>query len=459
MKRKQFLTTGLYGTASLLFLSRFLASCKKEDDLLNKKINWNGKVIIIGAGPAGMYAAHLLDRLRINVEVLEASSVYGGRVKALPGFSDFPIELGAEWVEGENSTFHDIAQSRANIMLDDAMEYAVVDNILQSEDQLQNDNDMRTAVGFIENVWKYSGADISVAQNINQQGIPSRVHHILEAFIGTEFGSSNSRIGMKTLALEDNKWTAGEKSFLLKGASILSVFEAEFSNILNKIQLNTVVNAIDYSGAAIEIRDAANHLFTADKVLVTVPVTVLKSGDIRFTPELPDEKKQAAQGISMDAGMKIIMKFSQRFWPDDAGAIISNGNVKVFWVTGIGRSAENNLLTAFLMGSDAEYMSSLGQGAVSKAVEELDTIFGAGVASGSLIDSVIQDWSKEPFIRGAYSYPNPGSEPLRAILAQTINKKIYFAGEATHYDGHFATVHGAMETAYRAVYELTDDLL
>jgi len=98
------------------------------------------------------------------------------------------------------------------------------------------------------------------------------------------------------------------------------------------------------------------------------------------------------------------------------------------------------------------------QGAVSVAVQELDGLFGSNAASAALVDSHIQDWSKEPFIRGAYSYPNPGSEPLRSTLAQSIDKKLYFAGEATHHQGHFATVHGAMETAYRAVDELTDDL-
>ncbi len=55
-------------------------------------------VIIIGAGPAGMTAAHLLQQEGVNYRVLEAAGVAGGRVKHNLGFADFPVPLGGEWV-------------------------------------------------------------------------------------------------------------------------------------------------------------------------------------------------------------------------------------------------------------------------------------------------------------------------------------------------------------------------
>jgi monoamine oxidase len=71
------------------------------------------------------------------------------------------------------------------------------------------------------------------------------------------------------------------------------------------------------------------------------------------------------------------------------------------------------------------------------------------------------DWSKEPFIKGAYSFPIPNGGGLltRQTLSQPMQRKVYFAGEATHYGGHSGTVHGAMESGRRAVEELLRDVV
>src|SRR5688572_14177330 len=57
-------------------------------------------VVIVGAGVAGLCAAHHLRAAGRGVVVLEASDNIGGRVRAREGFSDFPIELGAEELHG-----------------------------------------------------------------------------------------------------------------------------------------------------------------------------------------------------------------------------------------------------------------------------------------------------------------------------------------------------------------------
>ena len=56
------------------------------------------KILIVGAGAAGITAGHALSEKGIDFEILEASSVHGGRVKKNADFADFPIDLGAEWV-------------------------------------------------------------------------------------------------------------------------------------------------------------------------------------------------------------------------------------------------------------------------------------------------------------------------------------------------------------------------
>jgi monoamine oxidase len=64
------------------------------------------RVVVIGAGAAGLYAGWTLQDEGASVTILEASAVHGGRLRVLEGFADFPIELGAEEVHGERSILH-----------------------------------------------------------------------------------------------------------------------------------------------------------------------------------------------------------------------------------------------------------------------------------------------------------------------------------------------------------------
>jgi monoamine oxidase len=77
-----------------------------------------------------------------------------------------------------------------------------------------------------------------------------------------------------------------------------------------------------------------------------------------------------------------------------------------------------------------------------------------GQASASFIGSHVQNWTTHPFIRGAYSYSTIGMENARKVAAQTVEKKLFFAGEAMNLNGHHQTVHGALESGYKAVIDI-----
>jgi len=82
-----------------------LLSCKKND---SDNIPFSGKVIIIGAGAGGLSSGYLLQQQGIEFKILEASTVYGGRMKINTDFADFPIPLGAEWLETNMDIFQEI---------------------------------------------------------------------------------------------------------------------------------------------------------------------------------------------------------------------------------------------------------------------------------------------------------------------------------------------------------------
>ncbi|WP_411029693.1 flavin monoamine oxidase family protein [Spongiimicrobium sp. 3-5] len=107
MTRKEFVKIcGILGIG--LPVQYLCMSCKKKE---NNPEAFGGKVIIIGAGAGGLSAGYLLDQLGIDFEILEASASYGGRMKIDTDFADFPIPLGAEWLETSTNIFQEIVNN------------------------------------------------------------------------------------------------------------------------------------------------------------------------------------------------------------------------------------------------------------------------------------------------------------------------------------------------------------
>jgi monoamine oxidase len=391
------------------------------------------------------------------VLILEASDRWGGRIRVLEGFADFPVELGAEEIHGDKSDWYKLVKKTSGLKFanDDSSDYFWLDNSLKSEAQFMADPDGNKAYNFVESARQYAGTDKTVLQHLDAQGIAARVRHFANARLGNEYGTSNDRLSIKGIAEEDRLWTAGDRDLLVANRSYKQVIEAHFQTVLGKIMLNTAVKSIDYSQSKVKISDAAGTEYEADHVLLTVPLTVLRDGDIQFTPALPAEKTAAFQKIGMGAGMKIVLKFSQRFWAPDTGSIYGAGIVPEYWYTSAGRGT-TPVLTAFVMGEKAEQLGALStDGAVQAVLADLDGMYGSSAASSRWQDAHVMDWAKMPYVRGAYSYPIVGGGiAQREKLAAPVAGKLFFAGEATNAQGHSGTMHGAYESAARAVQEI-----
>jgi len=468
----------------------WLSSCSKDDD---PQPNTGPTVAIVGAGAAGLYTADILKAQGYNVVIYEASDRVGGRVRSLKTSdkttaallinsqtalsSDYPNELGAEQVLGSDSAWgkivKDLKVGNSNVSTGDisagTTDNYFLDNVLADAATANADADFTAAKNFFNNIATYGGGNVSVQEAIVAAGLSSRTHAILNAWIGNKYGTSNDRLSMTALAEGLTLRTRNNTILTLTDNPMQDALLSRFDNVAANVQVNSVIKAINYSSDKIVI-NGQNTLtgepFTADvdKVVVTVPVSVLKAGDIAFTPALPSDKATALSRMDMDPTIRILIDFKINFWGETSGFLYGGIKGPEYFNSGGLRSAYSKTLSVTVGGAQAAALSDLGKDAIPELLAELDTLY-AGKATLNVrkdlndvspnIVAVIQDWTKEPYIRGGAAYLKPGgTQQDRATLGTALSGRVFFAGEATDVNGEFGTISGALLSAERAAAEV-----
>lgn len=429
-----------------LALPNLLSSCSSYSKLPDG--NFEGKVIIIGAGAAGLYAGHLLAQKGIDFTILEASEKFGGRLARHSGFADFDIDTGAQWLHGQRSIIADLVWSTKTPVFEDESE-----EIFWYNNQLKTyvPKNIEQAIKSLERATK----DISASDYYRENGGTDDGYHLLCAVSG-EAGADPTQISALREIMGYDEYSAGNKDFKFEN-TYYDLFEKHiYPSVQSQIQLNTAVQSIDYSSPTVIITDTNGKKYQADKVIVAVPLTILQQGDITFSPELPAGKTKAFHQLGMTAGIKAYLKFSEGFFDEN----IFGGEICASYVNeSYNRSTNDHILFGFIMGEKAETFSQMNEkDALNALLAELDRMYD-GKASASYIDHYFKDWSKEPFVRGAYSFPKVESHPkVRTIIAEPVENRLFFAGEATNHNGHHATVHGAAETGLREIKRILSNL-
>lgn len=446
MNRRQFLRANSKALLGALLLPNLLSSC--DEDTLFSDVNYEGKVVIIGAGVAGLYAGYLLKARGIDFTILEASDKAGGRVGKREGFADFPIDTGGQWLHGDFSILGDLIKTSNTPTFPDNSE-----NLFWHKGALKAalPSDLQNLLdGLAE-----GSEDVSLEEHYYASGGTQDNFYLLNAN-AADIGASPRNVSVKWEKEGYNLQSYGADDHKFVKTYFDFINDQIISKITANIQMNTIVKEIDYNADTITITTSTGEKIQADKTIISVPITVLKDGDITFSPPLPATKTQSFQQLGMEAGMKAFMRFSQKF----TGEGVLGGKVCGSYVVESYSRASNDLVIfGFVMGDQAKALSDMGDSAALQAMlAELDQMFD-GVASASYISHSFEDWYKHPFIRGAYSYPLVGSTAAtRKNIAEPVANKLFFAGEASNYNGHHQTVHGAIETGYREVINLLNSL-
>jgi monoamine oxidase len=340
--------------------------------------DYTGKIIIIGAGPAGISAAYTLEYLGFqNYQILEANAEIGGRVQEMDDFIDLPLDSGAEWIHTHPRILQDM------ILFDD---------VVTEETIVYRPKQYRWAV-FRDRI---------------------KVPLLFRRFFYREW------------KFKRTTW----KSYLS---------DYMYTYVQDRVQVGAPVQAIDYTGAKIQITTTNGDIFEADKVIVAVPPTMLQSGNIDFIPDLPSSKAAEINKVEMYEGFKIWFEFDDRFYQDYT--IIDS--YRIYFDGVLGKPTQRNVLTMLSAGGEVtgDLVKLSDDSLFQFHMKELDQLF-RGKATEHYVQHRIQNWSKEPFIKETWEVGYNSRFDEGRIL-QPIDEKIYFCGGYLSGD-HYATVHGAI---------------
>uniref|UniRef100_A0A665TJ37 CW-type domain-containing protein n=1 Tax=Echeneis naucrates TaxID=173247 RepID=A0A665TJ37_ECHNA len=246
---------------------------------------------------------------------------------------------------------------------------------------------------------------------------------------------------------------SGDHTLLTKGYSVLLHKLAEGLDVRTKCP----VQAIDYSGDVVKVTSSNGSQWTAQKILVTVPLTLLQKNLIQFTPPLPERKLKAIHSLGAGIIEKIALQFPYRFWDskiqgaDYFGHIPPSpdkrGMFSVFY--DMDPQGKQAVLMSVITG---DAVPSVGDMEDKEVVEECMKVLRELFKEQEVPEPLhffVTHWRKDIWSQMSYSFVKTGgSGEAYDILAEDVQGKVFFAGEATN--RHFPqTVTGAYLSGVR----------
>ncbi len=414
-------------------------------------------MLIVGAGIAGLSAARALAQAGVAITVLEARDRLGGRIHTLRSRSgNLPIELGAEFVHGEDvATWEWIRESGLRTQEVPDQHWRCI------QGQLTRDREFWSELEQVTGRFNPALPDQNFQSFLDQAwGLSSTARKLAKQFVEGFHAADASRLGVYALAqAQAAEEREGDRQFrITKGYGALVQWltsQPEWGQV--RVQLNTPVTRIAWrpGHALAETRGPGGpRSFEAQRVLVTVPLNVLKTpGAFCFEPKLA-VKEAALQGLEMGPVLKVILQFHARFWRTRNFGFIHAHDawLPTWWSDGRGP-----LLTGWAGGPRAEWLSRESPEAiVAQAVRAVAGFFKTEPkrVRDLLAGSYTYDWRTDPYARGAYSYTPVRMQDMPARLAAPVANTLFFAGEATDTEGRQGTVHGALASGERAAHEV-----
>jgi monoamine oxidase len=403
-------------------------------------------VAIIGAGAAGIAAAHALKNSGLSVIVLEARDRAGGRAHTIMAAPDIRFDLGCGWLHSaDKNRFVGIAE-HLNFEIDRTRPPWREQSFDTGFTLAERMEFIKAIDAFYERAEeaarqaRRSGHDKAASDCLEPGNRWNPMIDALSSYInGCEFDTV-SILDMDAYEDTEINWRVRNGY-----GAMIAAYGASCP-----LALNCQVSLIDHSGARLRIETSRGTL-SAGKAIVTVPTNLIADEAIRFHPALPT-KVDAAIGLPLGLADKVMLAL------DEPEALPKDGNLRGATMrTAMGsyhlRPFGQAAIEGFFGGSFARELEDSGPGAfAAQGIDEIAALLGNDFRR-KLKPLAESRWAHDPFARGSYSHALPGHAGDRAVLAAPVDGRLFFAGEATS-PNFFSTAHGARDSGERAAGEV-----
>lgn len=424
------------------------------------------RVIVVGAGIAGLATASQLSRAGIPYLVLEARDRIGGRLHTID-LAGVPVDLGGSWIHHpignplsalctEHGLERDSGDPMPSLTAYDQLEHRRLDHSeVQASFRLLSDDFADASKALRDRLGSDATALEAMEMYVTERGLVGpvgrRARQSLRAEIEADAADRADNQSLHWFGCEETY--DGDLFGDLPRGGYRSVIELLATGL--DVRLNTEAVSVEVRSDGVQVTSADGRVETGSHAVVTVPLGVLKRGSLRFDPPLPAAVQSAVDALGFGRYEKIALRFQSAFWSQaDLSHFVvfpTDEDEPALWVFDLNAFGAGPVLCAHLFHSLTPYLLDQSA-AVNWFKDKLVEMIGHPVPEP--IATAVTSWATDPFTGGAYTHCPPGSNPaMLDVLAEPVNGRVQLAGEHTDSD-RTGYADGAYATGLRAARRL-----
>ena len=421
------------------------------------------RVLVVGAGIAGLTVANALEGAGVDYVVLEARRRMGGRLHTVD-LGGSAVDLGGSWLHHPSGNPLRRFAVDAGVACQPGDPLTSLSGFDVATGSWLTPDDVEATVtadleGFtaaLEGLRERLGPLASAAEGV--EAFLARTGHVDESLRRARQSLRASVEADASGAAEHQSltwlWTQEEYDDHYFGdlphGGYSSVVDAMASGL--DVRLGWPAATVAISDERVSVASAAGHLETGSHVVVTVPLGVLKSDLLRFAPALPDSRADVIGRLGFGRYEKVVLRFDRPFWRDAGWSHLvlfpPAPEEPAAWVFDLDAFGVGPILACHVFHSAAHHvLASSPVEAARWVTDRLGAALGSPCPDPAAV--AVTDWAGDLYSAGSYTHVPPGSSNADLdLLGTPVGGRLLFAGEHTQ-SARVGYADGAMTSGIR----------
>ncbi len=408
------------------------------------------KIIIIGAGFAGLSAAYYLHKKKIDFVILEARNRISGRVfsHTIDPQENLVIELGAEWVGNSHTRLQNLCNEFGLELQNNQFESHLIyqGKYYKNKEWDYSEEWKKKFQSIIDGYEKLTKADKVKLDKMDwwrflvNNGCEGKDLDLRELLDSTDFGETIRGVSaFAALAEYAESSEKNEMDLKIKGGNSMLAMKISEKIGGDKIKLeHRVQRIVQNIKGGVNVFCDNGESFAGDKIICTVPTFAGKK--IKWEPGLPVDQVNAMNELQYARINKNPLLFTERFWKDESFDMITDQSPHYFYHATKNQNSKKGVLISYTIGEKAAVVANQTDEWKSEMIQQtLQPHFGD--VKSLLEKQANYYWGNDEFSRGAYAVYGKGQWFRVKPILERSHIHTHFAGE------HLADWQGFMEGA------------